>query len=62
MIYPKQLTANEGGSTLGKYLRERMNIPGRKQVSIQDFKKYGRDYITLTYISPGNYEADFRPL
>lgn len=62
MIYPKQLTADEGGSILGKYLRERMNIPGRKQVSMKDFKQYGRDYITLTYIGPGNYEADFRPL
>lgn len=62
MIYPKQLTANEGGSVLGKYLRERMNIPGRKLVSMKDFKNYGRDYITLTYINPGNYEADFSPL
>ena len=24
-----------------------------------DFKKYGRDYIILTYIAPGYYEADF---
>ena len=26
---------------------------------ISDFKKYGRDYIILTYIAPGYYEADF---
>lgn len=59
MIYPKQLSTDKGGALLGEYLRKRMGIPGRKTVTISDFRKYGRDYITLTYISPGNYEADF---
>ena len=61
IIYPKQLSENTGGSILGEYLRKRMGVPPRKMITISDFKKYGRDYITLTYISPGNYEADFRP-
>ncbi len=59
IVYPKQLTASSGGSELGKYLRTRMDVSGRKKVTIKDFQKYGRDYITLTYISPGSYEADF---
>lgn len=61
LVYPKQLTANSGGAELGEYLRKRMGVPARKMVTMADFKKYGRDYITLTYISPGNYEADFQP-
>lgn len=62
IVYPKQLTASSGGAELGEYLRKRMGVPGRKCLTIKDFKNYGRDYITLTYISPGNYEADFSPL
>lgn len=62
LVYPKQLTTSSGGAELGKYLRERMGVPGRKCLTIKDFKTYGRDYITLTYINQGNYEADFSPL
>lgn len=62
LTYPKQLTSNAGGAELGEYLRRRMGVSKRKQITITDFKNYGRDYITLTYIGPGNYEADFKPL
>lgn len=59
MIYPKQLSTDKGGIFLGEYLRKRMGIPGRKLITYADLKKYKRDYITLTYINSGNYEADF---
>lgn len=58
--YPKQFTsADGGGEELGKYLRNRMGVVSKGLITLSDFKKYGRDYITLTYISPGYYEADF---
>lgn len=61
--YPKQFTSGAdgdgGGAELGEYLRKRMNIPPRKIVTMGDLKKYKRDYIELTYIVPGFYEADF---
>ena len=57
--YPKQLTTNEGGAVLGEYLRNRLGVGGRSLITYRDLSKYGRDYITLTLVSAGNYEADF---
>lgn len=58
--YPKQFTsADGGGEILGKYLRTRMNVGAKSLITLADFKRYGRDYVTLTYIAPGYYEADF---
>lgn len=58
--YPKQFTsADGGGEALGKYLRTRMGVDAKSLITLADFKRYGRDYITLTYIAPGYYEADF---
>lgn len=58
--YPKQFTsADGGGEVLGKYLRRRMGVAPKDLIKLSDFKKYGRDYVILTYIAPGYYEADF---
>lgn len=58
--YPKQFTsADGGGEVLGKYLRKRMGVAPKDLITLSDFKKYGRDYVILTYIAPGYYEADF---
>ena len=58
--YPKQFTsADGGGEMLGEYLRKRMGVAPKGLISLADFKKYGRDYVILTYIAPGYYEADF---
>lgn len=59
--YPKQLTTDEGGVVLGEYLRKRLGVGGRSLITYRDLSRYGRDYITLTLISTGNYEADFHP-
>lgn len=64
MVYPKQLSygddsTKKGGAVLGKYLRKRMNVPPFHVITISDLKKYGKDYILLTYVSPGLYTADF---
>ena len=57
--YPKQLTTNEGGVALGRYLRNRLGVSGRALITYDDLKRYGRDFITLTLIDTDNYEADF---
>ena len=61
--YPKNFTSGSdsdgGGAILGEYLRRRMNIPPRKVITINDLKKYKKNHVQLTYISPGFYEADF---
>lgn len=44
---------------MGKYLRKRMNVDPFHIITINDLKKYGRDHILLTYVSPGLYTADF---
>lgn len=61
--YPKQFTSGKdgdgGGAELGKYLRKRMNVPERHVITMKDLKDYGREYVELTYIHDGYYEADF---
>lgn len=57
--YPKALTANSGGVELGKYLRARMGLPADKEITYDDLRVYGRDYVTLTLTKSGEYELDF---
>jgi len=57
--YPKALTASSGGVELGKYLRNRMNLPHDKEITYDDLRTYGRDYVTLTLTKAGEYELDF---
>lgn len=64
IVYPKQLSygddsTNKGGAVLGAYLRKRMNVDPFHVITVKDLDKYGRDYIVLTYVSPGLYQADF---
>lgn len=57
--YPNNITAEKGGSVLGEYLRKRMNVSERRQITYKDLRDYGRDYIEFTYIQDGYYEANF---
>lgn len=57
--YPKALTASSGGLELGRYLRKRMGIDTEKELTYDDLRKYGRDYVTLTLTKAGEYELDF---
>lgn len=57
--YPKALTASSGGVELGIYLRDRMNLPHDKEITYDDLRTYGRDYVTLTLTKSGEYELDF---
>lgn len=61
--YPKQFTSGSdtdgGGAELGEYIRKRMNVSQRHTITMKDLKAYGREYIELTYIHDGYYEANF---
>lgn len=58
-IYPKALTTSSGGSELGEYIRSRLGLPINADVTYDDLRKYGRDYVTLTLTNAGEYELDF---
>lgn len=57
--YPKALTASSGGEELGIYIRRRLGLPTDATVTYEHLRSYGRDYVTLTLTSAGNYELDF---
>ncbi len=57
--YPKALTTSSGGEELGTYIRNRLGLSADKIVTYDHLRKYGRDYVTLTLTSAGNYELDF---
>ena len=57
--YPKALTTSSGGLELGRYLRKRMGVDTEKELTYDDLRKYGRDYVTLTLTKSGEYELDF---
>lgn len=61
--FPKQFTSGKdgdgGGAELGEYVRRRMNVSEKHLITIKDLKDYGREYIELTYVHDGYYEANF---
>lgn len=57
--FPKQLTSDGHGEVLGRYIRTLLGVSGNKRITYNDLKKYGKDYVTLRYIAPGQYEIDF---
>lgn len=69
LYYPKQISSysdksrkelgHSAKSIIGRYLRNRMNIPIDKLITYDDLKNYGRISVTFTKISDGVYQADF---
>ena len=61
--FPKQFTSGKdddgGGAELGEYIRRRMNVSERHLITFEDLRDYGREYVELTYINDGYYEACF---
>ena len=43
----------------GGYFRVRLRVAHNKKIMDKDLENYGRDPITLTLVSDGEYEADF---
>lgn len=59
MLYPKQLSTSPQKSSLGEYLRKRLNVPLEHVITKTDLKKYGRDHIDISLIGEGIYYMDF---
>lgn len=59
VIYPKQLCSSPRKSTMGEYLRKRLNISSSKVIDIDDLNKYGRSDVSVTLIADGVYYLDF---
>lgn len=69
--YPKQLASYSSKtpylngkriskkSILGRYLRKRLNVSLKEEITIDTLHNYGRDTITLSLIEDGVYYADF---
>jgi|LakMenEpi03Aug12_release.lakeMendotaPanAssembly.Ray.scaffolds.fasta_scaffold569755_2 hypothetical protein len=57
--YPNKISTYKDKKKLGDYLRRRMKLKPGSYVTKNDFKRYGRDTITITKISDGVYYFDF---
>ena len=57
--YPKQIASSPSKAILGKYLRNRMNIPEGQAITYEDFGRYGRDNISISLQGEGVYYFDF---
>jgi hypothetical protein len=58
--YPNKISTYKDKKILGDYLRERMNLKAGTYVTENDFKKYGRDNITISKINDGVFYFDFK--
>lgn len=57
--YFKQLSSFPSRKTFGKYFRDRLGVAHNHKITDKDLKNYGRNSLTLTLVSDGEYEADF---
>lgn len=57
--YPKQLASFGSKKILGLYLRKRLGVSIDHEITMDDLKAYGRDYVTLSLIDDGIYHCDF---
>lgn len=59
ILYPKQISSVPKKSILGKYIRQRMNIPKGQYISYEDLERYGRTTIDVSLQGEGVYFFDF---
>jgi hypothetical protein len=58
-MYPKQVGSFPHYAEMGKYLRQRLNVPNGQPVRLSHLKRYGRDTIGISLLSEGVYKFDF---
>jgi hypothetical protein len=56
--YPKNISSYPSKAILGRYLRSRINVYGRR-VTIADLQAYGRTDVMMTQTGPNQYYLDF---
>ena len=59
VLYPKQIGSTPHKKTMGKYFRDRLNLPHTHFITLQDLQNYGRTDIDLILVAPDQYTADF---
>lgn len=59
VLYPKQLSTTPRKALLGKYLRERLNVPEGEQITMEHLERYGRKTIDVSLQGEGIYYFDF---
>jgi len=57
--YPKQISSHPHKDIMGKYFRQRLNLPSNRRISLQDLNNYGRTTVTIERIDRLNYRLDF---
>jgi Predicted HKD family nuclease len=56
---PKQIETSKDNSELGRYFRNRMNIPLGKKITLDDLNSYGRTNVVFVNLGDGTYYMDF---
>jgi hypothetical protein len=59
VMYPKQVSSFPHAAELGKYLRQRLNVPEEQPIRKFHLERYGRDTIGVSLMSEGVYRFDF---
>ncbi|MDR0613616.1 MAG: NgoFVII family restriction endonuclease [Dysgonamonadaceae bacterium] len=59
VIYPKQVGSFAHYAEMGKYLRQRLNVPDGQPVQRLHLDAYGRNTIGVSLLSEGVYKFDF---
>ena len=59
IMYPKQVGSFPHYAEMGKYLRQRLNVPEGQPIRKFHLKRYGRDTIGISLINEGVYKFDF---
>lgn len=60
-IYPKQLCSYPDKFILGRYIRERINIPAPIQITSEHLLAYGRTDISVSFKNPNILIMNFSP-
>jgi len=59
IMYPKQVSSFPHAAEMGKYLRQRLNVPEGQPIRKFHLDRYGRNTIGISLISEGVYKFDF---
>lgn len=59
MVFPKQLSSSPRKCILGEYLRKRIGVDLKHQITKADLLKYGRTSIDISLLGDGIYYMDF---
>lgn len=59
IVFPKQISSHPNKDSIGKYIRNRLNVPLGTLVTMDHLRKYGRNNISVSLLEEGVYFFDF---